>query len=253
MGRALAWIGWLAFAALVVLGGRLMLDACEVRPWPVFGNAYCPRPPPRDSAALDAERDREQVLRSRLRRAEFQLAALPSCQPPAPEPPPPMAPEPPPVEKIADLPPPPPEPPKSEDLKIPDRVEDLQGCWQSDRGDISIVTDSFRPRPIGVVRVCYCFDDRGRGTIKQDFKDGDHCSGRLTVKLAPNDLKVHHGVIPCSGNKRPHIGETITCKGTTGQTATCNASQHGRVLRGPTTDERFHRVPEEACKWHNGR
>jgi hypothetical protein len=82
--RTLIWIGWLSFALLVILGGRLTLAACEFRPAPLFGYAYCPRYAP--PAALDAEAERERALRSRLRSAEARFAALPFCQPPSPSP-----------------------------------------------------------------------------------------------------------------------------------------------------------------------
>jgi len=244
MTRILAALGWLVFAGIVVLGGQMMLGACEVRSWPVLGYAYCPVPPRQDRSGLDAERDRSAVLQSRVRRAEQQLAALPVCKPPAPPPPP----EPEQRAEAPPPPPPPPAPPPPEEMKIPDRVEDLKGCWQSDRGDIQIVTDDERQRPIGVVRVCYCFDDRGRGTIKHTFQDGDSCRGPLRVQLEPNTLKLRHAKLPCSGRKPDHVPASIECKASEGQSAECIADQLGNN-RGKMAPERFRKVSAAACDW----
>jgi hypothetical protein len=239
MKRVGAAVGWLVFAALIVLGGRMALDACEMRPWPLFGYAFCPRAPQRDPG-LDTERERARVLQSRLRSAEQRLASLQICKPPQ--------------QKVEAAPPPEPpkaEAPQQEDLKIPASLVDLQGCWQSDRGDITITTDNPQQRHIGVVRVCYCFDDHGHGTITERYKGGGDCSGTLKVTLNSDQLKIDHDRLSCSGNKGYLVPETIDCKGTAGQAATCSSYELGHVLRGRNKDESYHKVPPEACEWNN--
>jgi len=244
MIRILAALGWLAFAAIVVAGGRMMLGACEVRTWPVLDYAYCPVPPRQDRSGLDAERDRSAVLQSRVRRTEQQLAALPVCQPPAPPPPP----EP---EKRAEAPPPPPPPapPPPDQMMIPTRLEDLKGCWQSERGDINIVSDDEREVLMGVVRICYCFDDDGKGTITQTFKGGGICKGTLRVQLSPNELKMHHPILRCSQGKGRINASNITCTGAQGQTAVCGSVSLGRMKGRGISGEHFNKVSDAACEW----
>jgi hypothetical protein len=239
MKRLVAAVGWLVFAALIVLGGRMALDACEIRPWPVFGYAFCPRAPQRDPE-LDTEQERARALRLRLRSAERRLASLPICQSAQQQP----------VEAAPPPGPPKAEAPQQEDLKIPASLADLQGCWQSDRGDIEIVTDDEQQRHKGVVRTCYCFDDHGHGRITERYKDGENCSGRLKVTLNSDQLKIDHDRLSCSGNKGYLVPEAIDCKGTAGQAATCSNYELG-YLRHRTDDQTFHKVPPEACEWNN--
>ena len=56
--RALTWIGWLSFATLVLAGGWLVLKACELRPRPLYGYSYCPRPTRVDALGTETERER---------------------------------------------------------------------------------------------------------------------------------------------------------------------------------------------------
>ena len=54
-------------------------------------------------------------------------------------------------------------------MKMTQRLDELKGCWQSERGDIDIVTDDELKKPIGKVRICYCFDQNGTGTVQEVF------------------------------------------------------------------------------------
>ncbi|HXW23840.1 MAG TPA: hypothetical protein VEK73_03760, partial [Xanthobacteraceae bacterium] len=179
-GRILRIAGWTAFAALVVGIGVVFLAACDLGIKPLFGLRYC-----RSSAAapdLSAERERERALRERIHEAELRIAQLPACaentppplrppvSPPSTPPalPPTTLPQQPPLQTAPEQPPlqtPPRQtsPAEDEQLKIPERVADLNGCWRSERGDIDLVSDDAEQRPVGKVRICYCFGSNGRG------------------------------------------------------------------------------------------
>src|SRR5262249_24800948 len=151
-------IAWAAFALLLVGIGVLFLAACDLGLRPLLGLRYCTLAAMSD---LAGERERERALRARIHEAELRIAQLPECAPePQPQPPPPPAPEPSPA------PAPRPAPKAEEPLNIPSQVSDLKGCWQSARGDMQMVTDDEEKRPIGKVRVCYCFGSDGRGKAR---------------------------------------------------------------------------------------
>jgi hypothetical protein len=223
-----------------------MLAACELRPLPLFGYAYCPRPSPPD--ALVAESERERGLRSRLKSAEARLAALPTCQPTA-TPEPPRPPQPNPSASPTPSPSPTPTPsPTPEEMKMPRRISDLKGCWRSERGDIEVVTDDEQRKLIGKVRICYCLGENGAGAVLENFTDRDTCKGALRAKLEPNRLSMHHDRIECSGNKGGIVPEDIICRGDSGEAVSCDTTSLGRMPgRGPK-NERFQRVAAEDCR-----
>jgi hypothetical protein len=239
MSRAVALLGWLAFALLVAVGGRLMLTACEVRPWPVFGGIYCPiaRPP---TAPLIAEQERQRVLVSRLHTAERHLAALPVCQPPPP------AEKPPAQEPHAE------EPPKPEELKIPTTLADLNGCWVSERGDIPLFSDDEREEPMGNVRMCFCFGDNGRGSIVEIYTDGVVCRGRVTASLSQSTLGIDQPALSCgthAGLFRGHAKARITCHPDANGVALCDTQNLGR-MRILSKDEKYRHAAEDQCAQH---
>jgi hypothetical protein len=119
---------WLAFVTILLLAGHVMLAACDFGFAPLYGYRYCTAPA--EPHGLLAERNRDRDLRAGIDNVELQIASLPSCpQPPNPPPPP---------RDKAEIPLPEPskQPQVKEQLKIPTRLEDLKGCWQSVRGDI---------------------------------------------------------------------------------------------------------------------
>jgi hypothetical protein len=246
--RALVGLGWLIFALLLIAGGWLMLTACELRPLPLFGYAYCPRPSPLD--ALVPESERERGLRSRLKSAEARLATLPTCQPTA-TPEPPRAPTPNPSASPAPTPSPTPAPsasPTPEVMKMPRRISDLKGCWRSERGDIEIVSDDEQQKLIGKVRICYCLGENGTGAVLENFTDSDTCKGALRAKLEPNRLSMHHDRLGCSGNKGGIVPEDIICRGDSGEAVTCDTTSLGRMTGLGPKNERFQRVAAEDCR-----
>jgi hypothetical protein len=235
MKRLGAAVGWLVFAALIVLGGRMALDACELRPSPLFGYAFCPRAPQHDPG-LDTEQERARVLQSRLRRAEQRLAALPVCQPP----PPPAQ------ERRAE------EPAKPEELKIPTTLADLAGCWVSERGNVTLFSDDERLEPRGDVRFCFCFGDNGRGSIVEIYTDGVVCRGRVTASLSQSTLGIDQPELSCraqAGLERGHAKSRITCHPDANGVALCDMQALGRmpILR---KDEKYRRAAEGQCTQH---
>ncbi|HXW23838.1 MAG TPA: hypothetical protein VEK73_03750 [Xanthobacteraceae bacterium] len=238
--RVLQGVAWTAFAALVVAIGVVFLAACDLGIKPLFGLRYC-----RSSAAtpgLITERERERALRARIHEAELRIAQLPACaqtaQLPDAPPPEPLPPPPPP--------PPSPEPPQQEDqLKIPTRIVDLQGCWQSVRGDLELVDDDGRPA--GRVRACYCLGANGRGRAIYIYADGRKCSADLRAELKSDGLTMRHGSVGCPRGEGPEALD-IKCRPGTEGLAVCD-TQSRRKPEYKWTDEHYQRVSDEHCGW----
>jgi hypothetical protein len=174
--------------------------------------------------------------------ARRELEALKARCPPPPPPPPAAAPSPP-------APPLPVRPPDDR-LTIPRNLDDLNGCWQSVRGDIQFFTDDSVHRPLGTVRMCYCLDGRGRGYARYRYSDGTKCIGALRAQLSQDRLYINHPEIKCVGN--PAIGDVVgidmVCADRPGEdTASCDINWHFRYPKDPTQDEKFHRVSREYC------
>ncbi len=245
MARLTAATGWLTFAVLAVLGGWLMLGACEVRPLPLFGYAYCPAPRAPKSIDLMAAAEREHVLKSRVHRFEMQLAALDACQPP----PPPPAPEPAPLPPAA-APEPPPQP---QQMKIPATLAELKGCWVSERGDKQLSSDDERRVPMGKVRTCYCFGETGKGRIVLVYTDGPVCRGRISATLTPMKLKIDQPGFDCGvqqGTLRGHVKTFVTCRAGENDVALCDTQSLGR-MRGLSRDEKYQRTTNDQCGLEN--
>jgi hypothetical protein len=257
---------WGAFVLLVGTAAYLSLAACDIGPHPLFGLSYC-RAAERNGP-LAAERERERDLLDRIYAAQLNLSRLPVCLPeiprskpdrraenivptPTPAPTPTASPTPTatptPTPTPSNTPSPTPTP--DERLTIPRNMNDLKGCWQSVSGDIPMVSDDEEQRPLGKVRICYCFDGKGKGTTRYIYQDGAKCIGPLRAQLSRDRLAMKHGHIDCVGKGDYDVVPTdIVCATKPGEdSATCDSQSHGRV---PTTmnDEKFHRVSPEYCK-----
>ncbi len=116
---------WALFALLLAIGGYLALSACDFGLSPLFGRRFCKSVEP--SAELTDERARQRGLLARLQEAELRAGEKPLCAPPRP-PPLPCGGD---GKPQCALPPKPkPEPsPHHEELIIPPRKEQLEGCW----------------------------------------------------------------------------------------------------------------------------
>ena len=257
--RWLAAAAWVAFVVGVAATAYVSLTACDLGGRHLFGLRYCKVEAPPDRLA--AEREREQNLRDLIHRAELRVARLPVCAPPAPLRPPPQreaAVDPP---KPPDPPPPrPPEPPQPprpvqepaappEEMKVPRTLAELEGCWQSVRGDIPMVSDDAEKRPLGKVRICYCFTGRSQGgSARYLYTEGGRCVGPLRVQLAQDKLSFDHGRINCTHNRGYVVPSDIVCKNSTGgEPASCDTFHRGQV---PTSmkDEKFQRVSAAHCE-----
>jgi hypothetical protein len=255
-GRWLTTAAWVAFVLVAGAAAYLTLAACDLGPHPLFGLSYC-----RAQASADPlahERDRERDLLDRLHQAQLAIAQLPLCLPetprrraenivptPAPSPVPTATPTPTPTP----APTPTATPTPDDRLVVPRNLSDLNGCWQSVRGDLPMVSDDARQRPIGSVRICYCLDGNGGGTTRYKYQDGGRCAGPLQAQLSEDRLSMSHGRIKCVGS--PRVGYVvpadIVCSNKAGEdSASCDTKWH---LRIPTTstDEKYRRVSEEYC------
>ena len=228
---------WTVFALLILTGGYAMLRACDLEHLPLFGHASCEAPARiRD---LATEREREADLRSNIHTAEIRLALLPICAKPlAPKP---LAPKPP------DL-----EPPKQDDqqvvqkFEVPKKFEDLKGCWQSARGDIDIWTNDAKREHLGTARICYCFNDNGRGAVQIRYTDGDVCRANLSAQISPDHVFMHHGKVNC----RTHgyiVAADVTCGNNQSNEAVCEIQTLGESRE--KLSERFIHVTNEYCGW----
>jgi hypothetical protein len=250
--RVLAWAAWGAFAALLVGIGLVFLAACDLGLRPLFGLRYCQ--PAAAASDVTGERERERSLLARIHETELQLAQLPACaqetappspppEPPAPQPAPPPVPVPPPPAPQPPAPAPQPPPKPDDELKIPKRVDDLKGCWQSVRGDLEVVDDN--DHPVGNVRACYCLGSNGRGRAIYLYTDGHRCTADLRAQIKGEGLTMRHGSSSC--NRGSGLDpQDITCRAGEGGVAVCET----RSRRRPDhfwSDERYLRVTYEHC------
>ena len=248
----LSWIA-MALSAVALLFAaysiaRASLYACGFG-LPVLANSNCPeaRAPvvhPVDeeterAAALEAESEQ---LERQLRLARAAIAATTAC----PVPPPP---------RRAEAPPPPP-PPVQEALKLPRTVAELKGCWQSDRGDLQLVTDDERHLPTGKVRICYCFGDTGNGSINLIYTDNVICRGPIAARVSESELSINQPSFDCigqGGRNRGMVRGVTTCHAGAdlNQPAVCDTQSQGR-MQGRWRDEKYHRIAADMCTTPGG-
>ncbi len=236
---------WALFAALIAGGGCLFFTACDFGISPLFGLSYC-----KVEAApgeLDHEKAHQRELLARLDEAQLGFAQLPACKPP-PAPPSPVPPSPVPPEPGPGPDPSPPAPPADDLFEVPPSKEELEGCWQSVRGDIAFYTDDEKREYTGSARICYCFE-KGKGTVHQVYtggpKKGSICRTRLKVDLQRGELVLRHRKIRCTkgGNVNP---ARIVCHNTPDGTASCDY-KYESVMPSGTPTEKFRLVPKEEC------
>jgi hypothetical protein len=252
--RVLLVAGWVIFAFLVGCCGYLALAACDLGVRPLFGLGYCTVHAAPDR--LGDQRARERDLRDHIHEAELRLARLPVCAAPTPSPPEPKkearvvtpTPTPTPTPKPTPIPEPSPTetPQPQEQLKIPKNLSELQGCWQSVRGDIHIVTDDAEEKPMGDIRLCYCFGNSGRGSVQAFYTDGVRCRGPLQARIYSDRLVMKHQGLKCTASGHDINPGEIECKGTTeGETAACDWTTHGTHSGD---NDAYQRVPPERCR-----
>jgi hypothetical protein len=230
--RLLQALGWSVFSAFLVAIGIVFLAACDLNIRPLFGLRYCvSHASPPD---LQTKRERERELRSRVHEAELRLAQLPIC----------TSGDKPQLPKDKEVPWSEPKA-KEAELKVPSRLEDLRGCWQSLRGDIDIVTDDAEAKPMGKVRMCYCFGANGRGKARWQFTDGRRCETNLTATLKDNELDMAHGVANCTDHS-DIVPAEITCKGQPDGDTECDTQNLGQTRRR-AVGEKYQRVSDEHC------
>jgi hypothetical protein len=247
---------WIAFVALVGMLAYAMLTACDIGRHPLFALRYCRA---QASPGLLSEQARERDLLDRLHQAQLNISRLPVCLPepppreperradivPAPSPSPTLSPSPTPSVAPTATPTP------DDRLVIPHNVNDLNGCWQSVRGDIPLFSDDREHRLVGHRRICYCFSGDGAGQVRQIIQEGGRCVAPLKVQLSGGQLKISHGTIPCSGVS-PTIGDNVVpgdviCRKKPDEdVAICDRISH---LKSPITyrDETYHRVSADYC------
>jgi hypothetical protein len=219
---------WAAFAiALGAIAHQLLL-ACDTGSG-LFGLRYCQSRAAFSPVGSNLEQERERSLRKRLHEAELRLAQLPAC------------PAPPTQNGPTQVAPPP------EILKIPTKVEDLKGCWQSERGDLQIRSDDERAELVGEARICFCLGADGGGEARYLFANGDRCSGPLTAKLTAAQLTMSQGRVQC----RSHgfiVPADIVCTQHSEGTASCNTQSLG-LTRSSVDNEKYQRVDNSRCEW----
>jgi hypothetical protein len=180
----------------------------------------------------------------------LRLARLPVCATPSPSPLPPepkkearvVPPAPQPTPTPQPSPTATPEPP--EQLKIPKNLFELKGCWQSVRGDIEIIDQE--QNPAGAVRVCYCFGNNGRGSVKAVYTDGVKCRASLQARIYSDRLVMKHQDLRCSNSYYNIYPGQIECRGTTERDSA--ACEWHTLHTTPSNEiEKYQRVPPEHC------
>jgi hypothetical protein len=231
------------FTLMLGLISYQLLRACDFE-HALFGFRYCQRAASAPQIANSSERERERSLTRRLHEAELRTAQLPVCTTkpqPKTNPDPEKRPEPEQREPIVAPKPPP------EVLKIPAKIEDLKGCWQSDRGDLDIVTDDEKGELIGHVRICLCFGSNGKGEARYLYTDGDRCVGTLNARLEAGRLSMRQSRAGC----RVHnfiVPNEIVCTQSNESAASCNKLSLGKMRRR-VEDEKYHKVDNSQCEW----
>jgi hypothetical protein len=239
---------WALFAGLLAAGGYLFLTACDLGIAPLFGLRYCKVEA--SSRELENAKAYQRALLARLGEAQLRLALLPTCQPP------PKLIEKPqesllPLQKNVEK----PQESSPDALGPIKRKEELEGCWQSVRGDLEFYSDDEKHEYVGSARICYCFGKNGKGVVRQIFTEGPDapsmCKTKLWAKLNPGELLIQHPKIPCTKG-RPVNPATIVCRSQPDEAASCIMTYHGK-FKDNTSQEQFQRVANEHCQWQSGR
>jgi len=228
---------WALAAALLLAGGFVLLRACDLAIFPLYGQKYCVAP---RSDAMEAERARRTQLQAELQQAELTFAQKPICAPPPPlgsEPLPEPLPLPRPEQQA-----------QPEPLRAPQNLADLKGCWESERGDMEITTDDAERRPIGKVRKCFCFGASGRGQLKVLYTNGVKCRAPLTARLRNGKLSMSYPSFAClSGGKNYGlVPAAIECENDENDVGACTQHEFGQ-LRAVVT-EQYRRVDQDHCE-----
>lgn len=211
---------WALFASLLAVSGYLFFAACELGIAPPFEYRYCKTGP--SAEELAREKEHQRVLLARLNEAQVLYAQLPGCKQP--------------------------------ELVLPKRKDELEGCWQSVRGDIrfkSVDTGEYT----GSARICYCFGKNGAGKVRQIFTEGPDsgsvCETGLLAKLRPDELIVQHPTIPCTKGSNVSAA-TIICRRAPDGSASCEFNWESNKQGYSSPAEKFQRATIEDCGWRPG-
>jgi hypothetical protein len=238
-----ARIVWMLTALVLFAVALVLLRACDLQALPLYAHKYCAAS---RASALAAEIERHTQLQEQLRLAELRIAEQPLCQPsprptqhadiapPTPQPTPPLQPTPSPTE---------------EKLRVPPKLSDLRGCWESVRGDLPIVSDDEKKLPIGNVRQCYCFGANGQGQLKLLYTNGVRCRAPVAARLTDGKLQLSYPRFSCvvGGKEWGLVPGRIECRNDDNPTeaATCDWISTGR--RVETGTEQYRRVEQDHC------
>ena len=216
---------WAVFALLLVIGAKEFLYACGIVLGP-YAQSYCTTPIDRRPSIAEAERAEQ--LQRQIHFAELRLAEKPDCSMPL-TPPTPI-----PAVTPATGP--------GAPLRVPHELDDLKGCWISNRGDIQLY-NVVTGEPTKKVRFCFCFGDGGNGTLKIKSTNGFICEGSVTASLQDRKLHIDQPHVHCSDGD--FIDHEITCSGQN-RTAVCS----GRSNEYPKSNfgqEEFYRAEQSLC------
>lgn len=223
---------WGLFALLLVASGSTVLSACDFAVRPLFGLNYCAAA--KQGAGLETETARARELEARLRDAELALAEKPEC----------------PRREARRVEPPPQQQPQKpvEELKLPEKVADLKGCWESVNGEQPITTDTPEQRPIGKVRTCYCFGSDGAGRVKLLYTDGVKCRGPISARISGTTLRIEQPAFNCPSNGVNHglVASRTVCHADENGSASCDTQWLGR-MQNRVPDEKYRRVEKDRC------
>jgi len=143
-----------------------------------------------------------------------------------------------------------------EQMKVPTDLAALNGCWQSESGEIPAVNLDTNER-IGTTRKCHCFRRDGNGQVIVVYtslknvnlaKRPTSCRGTLGAAIRGERLTIQHNTLSCThGGTFNNRGTTIwICAADTTGTATCELQQP----YGPRS-EKFVRIDAALCGWRS--
>jgi hypothetical protein len=141
-------------------------------------------------------------------------------------------------------------------LRIPDNVGQLNGCWHSQTGELPVVSSTTNER-VGTSRNCFCFKSDGRGSAriiyttntkkKAGSQEQKVCEGKLTASITSRSLTFQY-----EGNLRCTDGGRFATKGPVTWICTGDASRAAMCEQQPpygTLREKFIKVDDKYCGW----
>jgi hypothetical protein len=136
-----------------------------------------------------------------------------------------------------------------EELKIPKDLSELNGCWESQSGEL-LVVDARTNKRVGTSRNCYCFRKDGTGVARILYTSQRNaarargqkvCQGSMTASVRGDQLTFYHQAhLPCTDGSTFGPSGPADCKAdqrvpqlasSNPRTTSCVRNSTGSMLR----------------------